>query len=192
MCTPEAYIASRVLQGYTQYRSDKAKANQINRDTNIKAKNLREEAIYTDSALIRKQEVTEDQTALQKEKIATKKLQVEGTAKATLGERNVGGNLEISVLGDIARNAGKELNVVDQNYENQIRAIGADRLAYNRRFTNQILKLPRAYKPSFMTYALSASVDIGSMYMANQAPSTPNASSGQTFNLTYENYNPPK
>jgi hypothetical protein len=53
MCTPEAYIASRVLQGYTQYRSDKAKANQINRDTQIKAKNLREEAIYTDSALIR-------------------------------------------------------------------------------------------------------------------------------------------
>ena len=81
---------------------------------------------------------------------------------------------------------------VAQNYENQIRAIGADRLAYNRRFTNQILKLPRAYKPSFMTYALSASMDIGSMYMANQAPSTPNASSGQTFNLTYENYNPPK
>jgi hypothetical protein len=26
-----------------------------------------------------------------------------------------------------------------------------------------------------MTYALSASVDIGSMYMANQAPETPSA-----------------
>ena len=70
MCTPEAYIASRVLQGFTQYQADKSKANQINRDTEIKARNLREEAIYTDSALIRKQEVTEDQTALQKEKIA--------------------------------------------------------------------------------------------------------------------------
>jgi len=191
MCTPEAYIASRILQGYTQYRSDKAEANQINRDTEVKAKNLREEAIYTDNAFIRKQEVAEDQTSLQKEKILTQKLKVEGTAKASLGERNVGGNLEMTVLGDIARQAGKETNVVDQNYENKLRAFATDRLAYNRRYTNQILSLPRAYKPSFMTYALSTAVDIGSMYMANQAPSTPNQS-GQTFNLTYENYNPPK
>jgi hypothetical protein len=191
MCTPEAYIASRILQGYTQYRSDKAEANQINRDTEVKAKNLREEAIYTDNAFIRKQEVAEDQTSLQKEKILTQKLKVEGTAKASLGERNVGGNLEMTVLGDIARQAGKETNVVDQNYENKLRAFATDRLAYNRRYTNQILSLPRAYKPSFMTYALSTAVDIGSMYMANQAPSTPNTS-GQTFNLTYENYNPPK
>jgi hypothetical protein len=191
MCTPEAYIASRILQGYTQYRSDKAQANQINRDTQVKAKNLREEAIYTDNAFIRKQEVAEDQTSLQKEKILTQKLRVEGTAKASLGERNVGGNLEMTVLGDIARQAGKETNVVDQNYENKLRAFATDRLAYNRRYTNQILSLPRAYKPSFMTYALSTAVDIGSMYMANQAPSTPNQS-GQTFNLTYENYNPPK
>lgn len=191
MCTPEAYIASRILQGYTQYRSDKAEANQINRDTEVKAKNLREEAIYTDNAFIRKQEVAEDQTSLQKEKILTQKLKVEGTAKASLGERNVGGNLEMTVLGDIARQAGKETNVVDQNYENKLRAFATDRLAYNRRYTNQILSLPRAYKPSFMTYALSTTVDIGSMYMANQAPSTPNAS-GQTFNLTYQNYNPPK
>lgn len=191
MCTPEAYIASRILQGYTQYRSDKAEANQINRDTEVKAKNLREEAIYTDNAFIRKQEVAEDQTSLQKEKILTQKLKVEGTAKASLGERNVGGNLEMTVLGDIARQAGKETNVVDQNYENKLRAFATDRLAYNRRYTNQILSLPRAYKPSFMTYALSTTVDIGSMYMANQAPSTPNAS-GQTFNLTYDNYNSPK
>lgn len=191
MCTPEAYIASRILQGYTQYRSDKAQANQINRDTQVKAKNLREEAIYTDNAFIRKQEVAEDQTSLQKEKILTQKLKVEGTAKASLGERNVGGNLEMTVLGDIARQAGKETNVVDQNYENKLRAFATDRLAYNRRYTNQILSLPRAYKPSFMTYALSTTVDIGSMYMANQAPSTPNTS-GQTFNLTYDNYNPPK
>lgn len=191
MCTPAAYIASRVLQGYTQYQSDKARANQINRDTEVKAKNLREEAIYTDNAFIRKQEVAEDQTALQKEKIQTQKLKVEGTAKASLGERNVGGNLEMTVLGDIARQAGKETNVVDQNYENKLRAFATDRLAYNRRYTNQILSLPRAYKPSFMTYALSTTVDIGSMYMSNQAPSTPDPS-GQTFNLTYENYNPPK
>ena len=48
-----------------------------------------------------------------------------------------------------------------------------NRLAYNRRFTNQILNLPRANKPSFMTYALETSMDIGGMYLSNQAPSTP-------------------
>jgi len=191
MCTPEAYIASRVLQGYTQYKSDKAKAEDINNNAVANAERLRNEAIYTDNAFIRKQEVAEDQTALQKEKIQEQKLDVMGTAKAQLFERGIGGNLYNTVLGDISRQAGKETNVVDQNYENKLRAFATDRLSYNRRYTNQILSLPRAYKPSFMTYALSAAVDIGSMYMDNQAPSTPNQS-GQTFNLTYDNYNPPR
>ena len=48
------YAAARIVQGYTQYRSDKAKANQVNRDAVSKAERLREEAIYTDSAFIRK------------------------------------------------------------------------------------------------------------------------------------------
>lgn len=191
MCTPEAYIASRVLQGYTQYKSDKAKAEDINNSTYAKAKTLRDEAIYTDNAFIRKQEVTEDQTALQKEKIQEQKLDVMGTAKTQFFERGIGGNLYDTIIGDINRQAGKETNVVDQNYENKLRAFATDRLSYNRRYTNQILSLPRAYKPSWMTYALSTVVDVGSMYMGNQAPSTPNQS-GQTFNLTYDNYNPPR
>jgi len=191
MCTPEAYIASRVLQGYTQYKSDKAKAEDINNNAVANAERLRNEAIYTDNAFIRKQEVAEDQTALQKEKIQEQKLDVMGTAKAQLFERGIGGNLYNTVLGDISRQAGKETNVVDQNYENKLRAFATDRLSYNRRYTNQILSLPRAYKPSWMTYALSTAVDVGSMYMGNQAPSTPNQS-GQTFNLTYDNYNPPR
>ena len=174
MCTPEAYAAARIVQGYTQYRSDKAKANQVNRDAVSKAERLREEAIYTDSAFIRKSEVTDQQTSLQKQKIAEKKLQTEGTAKVAFFEKGLGGNLYNTVLGDIARQAGKEFNTIDQNYENKIRSIATDRLAYNRRYTNQILSLPRAYKPSFMTYALSTAVDIGSVYMANQAPKTPN------------------
>ena len=66
-----------------------------------------------------------------------------------------------------------------------------NRLAYNRRFTNQILNLPRANKPSFMTYALDVGMDVGSMYMSNQAPDIP-VDNSQTFNLTYENYNPPR
>ena len=70
MCTPEAYAAARIVQGYTQYQSDKAKANNINRDAVSKAERLRQEAIYTDSAFIRKQEIAEDQSSLQKQKIA--------------------------------------------------------------------------------------------------------------------------
>ena len=175
MCTPEAYAAARIVQGYTQYQSDKAKANNINRDAVSKAERLRQEAIYTDSAFIRKQEIAEDQSSLQKQKIAKQQLITEGTAKAAFFEKGLGGNLYNTVLGDIARQAGNEFNTVDQNYENQIRGIGTDRLAYNRKYTNQILSLPRAYKPSFMTYALATAVDIGSVYAANQAPKTPNS-----------------
>jgi len=173
MCTPEAYIASRILQGFTQYQSDKAQANRINADTNAKAERLRNEAIYTDNSLIRQKELEEDRTIDQKTKIQEKKLQTEGIAKVQFFENGIGGNLYNTVLGDIARQAGKQINTVDLNYENKLRAIASDRLAYNRRYTDQILSLPRAYKPSFMTYALSASMDIGSMYMSNQAPSTP-------------------
>ncbi len=175
MCTPEAYIATRVLQGYTQYQSDKAKAKNINRDTKTKAATLRDEAIYTDNAFIRKKEEADQKASFQKAKISDRKLQVEGEARASLGEKGVGGNLFVSVLGDIARNAGKELNTIDLNYENKIRGIATNRLAQNRMYSNQILKLPRAYKPSWATYALEASVDIGGMYMANSAPKTPPA-----------------
>lgn len=181
MCTPEAYAATRIVQGFTQYQADKAQANQTNRDSVTKAEKLREEAIYTDNAFIRKQEVTEDQTISQKEKIQKQKLLTEGSAKVAFFEKGLGGNLYDTVLGDIARQAGNELRTVDQNYENQIRAIGADRLAYNRRYSNQILSLPKAYKPSFMTYALATAVDVGSVYMANQAPKTPTPDVNSTY-----------
>jgi hypothetical protein len=192
MCTPQAYIASRILQGFTQYQSDKAQANRINADTTAKAERLRDEAIYTDNSLIRQKEIEEDKTIDQKLAIKEQELKTSGTAKTQFFENGIGGNLYNTVIGDIARQAGKQINTVDMNYENKLRAIASDRLAYNRRYTDQILSLPRAYKPSFMTYALSATMDIGSMYMSNQAPSTPSASSGQTFNLTYENYNSPR
>ena len=182
MCTMEAYIATRVLQGYTQYRSDKDKANYINQQAETKGARLRNEAIYTDNAFIRKQELEEDKAALQKEKVATQKLNVEGSAKVAFFEKGLGGNLYNTVLGDISRQAGKQFNTIDQNYENKLRAIGYDRLSYNKRYANQILSLPRAYKPSFMTYALSTAVDIGGVYMANQAPKTPDAST--TMDMT--------
>ena len=173
MCTMEAYIATRVLQGYTQYQSDKDKAKYIIQQAETKGARLRNEAIYTDNAFIRKQEISEDQAGEKKEKIAIKKLNVEGEAKLAFFEKGLGGNLYNTVLGDISRQAGKQFNTIDQNYENKLRAIGYDRLSYNKRYANQILSLPRAYKPSFMTYALSTTVDIGSVYLANQAPTTP-------------------
>ena len=181
MCTMEAYIATRVLQGYTQYQSDKSKANYINQQAETKGARLRNEAIYTDNAFIRKQEAEEDKAAFQKEKVSTQKLNVEGAAKVAFFEKGLGGNLYNTVLGDISRQAGKQFNTIDQNYENKLRAIGYDRLSYNRRYTNQILSLPRAYKPSFMTYALSTAVDIGGVYMANQAPKTPSSMEYQTI-----------
>ena len=184
----EAYIATKVLQGYTQYRSDKDKANYINQQAETKGARLRNEAIYTDNAFIRKQEISEDQAGEKKEKIAIKKLNVEGEAKLAFFEKGLGGNLYNTVLGDISRQAGKQFNTIDQNYENKLRAIGYDRLSYNRRYTNQILSLPRAYKPSFMTYALSTAVDIGGVYMANQAPKTPDASATMDTSMSDSGY----
>lgn len=179
MCTPEAFIASRILQGFTQYQSDKAQANRINTDTTAKAERLRDEAIYTDNSLIRQKEIEEDKTIDQKLAIKEQELKTSGTARTQFFENGLGGNLYNTVLGDISRQAGKEINTVDMNYENKLRAIASDRLAYNRRYTNQILSLPRAYKPSFMTYAISTTVDIAGMYISNQAPSTPNSGTNQ-------------
>ncbi len=173
MCTMEAYVAGRVLQGYTQYKADKDKARYINQQTDNKAKNLREEAIYKDNSLIRQKEIKEDQLSAQKFDLKTKAVQTKGKAKVAFFEKGIGGNLYNTIIGDISRQEGTQSNRIDLNYENYIRSMSSNRLAYNRRFTNQILNLPRANKPSFMTYALDVSMDIGSMYMSNQAPSTP-------------------
>ena len=40
MCSPEAYIATRVLQTYTQYQADKGRARDINENAVAKAKNI--------------------------------------------------------------------------------------------------------------------------------------------------------
>ena len=173
MCTMQAYVAGRVLGGYMQYRADKDKARYINQQTDNKAKNLREEAIYKDNSLIRQKEIKEDQLSAQKFDLKTKATQTKGKAKVAFFEKGIGGNLYNTIIGDISRQEGTQSNRIDLNYENYIRSMSSNRLAYNRRFTNQILNLPRANKPSFMTYALDVSMDIGSMYMSNQAPKTP-------------------
>lgn len=179
MCTPEAYIASRVLQGYTQYNSDKARAKYTNDQAISKAETIREEAIYKDNALIRQKETKEDQLINQKTKLSEIETQKKGQVKLAVFEKGIGGNLFNSLVGDVERQAGKDSNIIDQNYENYMYGMSQDRLAWNRRFTNQINNLPRAYKPSFASYALSASMDIGTMYMANAAPTTPDVGTNQ-------------
>ena len=172
MCTMEAYVASKILGAYTQYEGDKAKAEHINSTSKAKQKNLANEAIYKDNAFIREKEVKEDQLISQKEDIVEKKLKVLGSANVNFFEKGIGGNIYYSLIGDIQRSAGKQLNKIDQNYENFILANDNNRLAWNRKFTNQIFALPRAFKPSFMTYAIGAATDITMMSMNNQPPDT--------------------
>jgi hypothetical protein len=193
MCNPTAYAALTVASAYTSYEADKAQAKYTNDQAISKARTIREEAIYKDNSLIRQKEIKEDQLSNQKLKLSEIETQKKGQVKLAVFEKGIGGNLFNSLVGDVERQAGKDSNIIDQNYENYMYGMSQDRLAWNRRFTNQINNLPRAYKPSFTSYALSAATNIGTMYMANTAPTTPNTSSGgQTFNLTYDNYNSPK
>lgn len=177
MCTPEAYIATQVLSGFSKYRSARREARDINTNTEAKQETIRNEAIYKDNALIRQAEVKEDQLSAQKEDLQTKAIKSQSTAKLAFFEKGIGGNIYNSVIGDIDRQAGKASNRIDQNMENFIRANTENRLAYNRQFTNQLLDLPRAYKPSFISYALPVASNIGTMYMSNQAPATPDMNS---------------
>lgn len=183
MCTLEAYVASRVLQGYTQYQSDKSRAEDINNNAVAKAKTIREEAIYKDNALIRERELKEDQLKEKKLKLKEEELRKKGQVKLAIFEKGIGGNVFDSLVGDVERQAGKDSNIIDQNFDNYMYGMAQDRLAWNRRFTDQINNLPRAYKPSWQTYAISASMDIGTMYMNNAAPKTPNPSSGNSINF---------
>ena len=111
----EAYIAGKVLGAYTQYQGDKSDANYINSTSQTKQKNLANEAIYKDNAFIREKEVKEDQLIGQKEDIEEKKLKVLGSANVQFFEKGIGGNIYNSLIGDIQRSAGKQLNRIDQN-----------------------------------------------------------------------------
>jgi len=103
MCTPEAYIASRVLQGYTQYQSDKSRAEDINNNAVAKARTIREEAIYKDNALIRQREIKEDQLNEKKLKLREEELRKKGEVKLAIFEKGIGGNVFDSLVGDVER-----------------------------------------------------------------------------------------
>ena len=175
MCNYYAYAALQVASSYQQYKADRAYANQVNQNTYAAAKRTRDEAIYKDISLQKKKDVTFDQSAAEKFKIAIEKKKKEGKVKVLLFERGLGGNMFSSLIGDIDRNAGRAFNNTDMNYENAVYSIEDQRLAYNRQFTNQILNMPlRSYAP-FGTYLLSAAANTTGAYLMTQAPSTPKA-----------------
>ena len=172
MCDPVSYAVIRTGMAYQEYQSYKAEAKYINQNTVATAGRIRNEAIYKDISLQKKQGVEYDKTAADKFKIAIEAKQKRGTAKVQLFERGLGGNLFTSIIGEIDRQEGRAYESQDINYENVIMSLDEQRLAWNRQFGNQILSLPRVAPPSFRKYALCAAADISSVYMANTAPST--------------------
>lgn len=175
MCNPYAYAAMQFGSAYVQYKNDKAQAADINANTTQTAKRIRDEAIYTDISLQKKKSGEYDKTAGEKFKLALEAKQKSGTAKVQLFERGIQGNTFDYLINDIDRNKGRAFEVTDTNYENVIISIEDSRLAYNRQFTNQILNLPRAAKPTFGAYAIGAAANSSMAFMNASAPTTPDA-----------------
>ena len=172
MCNPYAYAAMQFGSAYVQYKNDKAQAANINANTTATAKRVRDEAIYTDISLQKKKSVEYDKAAGEKFKLALEAKKKSGTAKVQLFERGIQGNSFDYLINDIDRNKGRAFEVTDTNYENVIISIEDSRLAYNRQFTNQILNLPRAAKPTFGSYAIGAAANSSMAFMNAKAPDT--------------------
>ena len=178
MCNPYAYAAMQFGSAYVQYKNDKAQAADINANTTATAKRVRDEAIYTDISLQKKKSVEYDKAAGEKFKLALEAKKKSGTAKVQLFERGIQGNSFDYLINDIDRNKGRAFEVTDTNYENVIISIEDSRLAYNRQFTNQILSLPLAAKPTFGSYAIGAAANSSMAFMNASAPATPDATTG--------------
>ena len=178
MCNPYAYAAMQFGSAYVQYKNDKAQAADINANTTATAKRVRDEAIYTDISLQKKKSVEYDKAAGEKFKLALEAKKKSGTAKVQLFERGIQGNSFDYLINDIDRNKGRAFEVTDTNYENVIISIEDSRLAYNRQFTNQILNLPRAAKPTFGSYAIGAAANSSMAFMNAKAPDTSDATTG--------------
>ena len=178
MCNPYAYAAMQFGSAYVQYKNDKAQAADINANTTATAKRVRDEAIYTDISLQKKKSVEYDKAAGEKFKLALEAKKKSGTAKVQLFERGIQGNTFDYLINDIDRNKGRAFEVTDTNYENVIISIEDSRLAYNRQFTNQILSLPLAAKPTFGSYAIGAAANSSMAFMNASAPATPDATTG--------------
>ena len=158
MCNPVAYAVFQVASAVNDYNNAKNTAKSVNANSEATATRIRNEAIYSDNSLIRKKERETEKTSLQKFQ---------------------------TLLGDIERQRGFAFTTIDSNYENYVRSIDENREAQNRNYSNQILALPRAVRPSFLPYALKAAGNIA-LASYNPAPDTQfNASTGANLDNYY-------
>ena len=185
MCTPEAYAVFQVASAVNDYSNASNTAKATNANSEANAARIRNEAIYSDNSLIRKKERETEKTSLQKFQTNIKAKKLLAEAKVGIGEKNITGNITDTLLGDIERQRGFAFTTIDSNYENYVRSIDENREAQNRNYSNQILALPRAVRPSFLPYALKAAGNIA-LASYNPAPKTP---VGQTTGFTPDGIN---
>lgn len=172
MCSPEAYAVFQFAQAAVSYSADTKAAKAVNQRAENTATTLRNNAIYSDNAQIRKKELEIQKLAKQKFDVNLRAKQVLGTAKTKIGEKGISGNVEDTLIGEIERQRGMAFNTIDTNYENYVRAIDTNREEINRNYVSQVLSLPTANRPSLLPYAIKAGVNIGSMYLSTKAPDT--------------------
>jgi hypothetical protein len=186
MCNPAAYAVFQVASAVNDYNNASNAAKATNANSEANAARIRNEAIYSDNALIRKKERETEKTSLQKFQTNIKAKKLLSEAKVGIGEKNIGGNITDTLLGDIERQRGFAFSTIDSNYENYVRSIDENREAANRGYVNQVLALPRAVRPSFLPYALKAAGNVALTYASVKAPATP---AGQTTGYTKEGIN---
>jgi hypothetical protein len=186
MCNPTAYAVFQVASAVNDYNNASNAAKATNANSEANAARIRNEAIYSDNALIRKKERETEKTSLQKFQTNIKAKKLLSEAKVGIGEKNIGGNITDTLLGDIERQRGFAFSTIDSNYENYVRSIDENREAANRGYVNQVLALPRAVRPSFLPYALKAAGNVALTYASVKAPATP---VGQTTGYTKEGIN---
>ena len=186
MCDPTAYAVLQVASAVNDYNNASNAAKATNANSEANAARIRNEAIYSDNALIRKKERETEKTSLQKFQTNIKAKKLLSEAKVGIGEKNIGGNITDTLLGDIERQRGFAFTTIDSNYENYVRSIDENREAANRGYVNQVLALPRAVRPSFLPYALKAAGNVALTYASVKAPATP---VGQTTGYTKDGIN---
>jgi hypothetical protein len=172
MCDPAAYAVLQAFSAVNDFKAASSTAKNINATAESNATRIRNEAVYSDNALIRKKERETEKTSLQKFQTNIKAKKLLSEAKVGIGEKNIGGNITDTLLGDIERQRGFAFTTIDSNYENYVRSIDENREAQNRSYSNQILALPRAVRPSFLSYALKAGANIA-IASYSPAPKTP-------------------
>ena len=172
MCGPieVAYAAFNFLKADADYKSAKATADYTNQTTASTATAMRNEAIYSDTGLINKRENDVQALALKKLQVQTAAKQKEATAKVGFGEKGIGGNSVDLLLGEIDRQEANIYNTIDLNYISTIQNNDSLRNAENRKISNQILALPRAYKPNAMSYYGSAALSSAAFAYSASGP----------------------